>query len=259
MLHYHFEILVWVVFKNRNFKIEKSSQIKHFTPTRTIFASGTLLAMLVDNLQSVVNKNWQLCGDMNDLNSFNAFQDCNRNWFIQLNCYTYGILDKSINKHNIYSKKFTFQTITQNNKWKNHCICDEFNLLAVLINCQHIINYLSIFQRGFNDDLFILVNLFCWTYIFRIFSHGAILYIFSDANNLFFIFLLACIFDKISMLIHNSRINFYISSYTLMGGGMDYSKFSFGFNSLLYVSQYSWQRRLWLELISIYCIMQRLT
>ena len=137
-----------------------------FTPKTTIFASATLSAMLVGHLQGIVNNNWELWYDMNDLNSFNVSQDCNciAIGFIQLNNYTHDILHSRINKNNTYSKEFELQMIIHNNKWKNHTICDDFNSLVLLNNCQYIINYLSIFQYGFNNHLFIfiyIIEIFC--------------------------------------------------------------------------------------------------
>ena len=131
-----------------------------FTPKRTIFASAILSAMFVDHLQSIVNNNWKLLCNLNDLNSFNVFQDCNCIWFIniQLNNYMHGISHNRINKNNMYSKEFELQRIMQDNKWKNYAICDDFNLFVLFNNCKYIINFLSIFQHGFNNHLFILLN-----------------------------------------------------------------------------------------------------
>ena len=127
-------------------------------------------------------------------------------WFIQLN--THGISHNNISKNNFYSSEFELQRIIQNNKWKNHVICGEFNLLTLLV-CNYIINYLSIFQHGFNIEIFILLN-FVLPYIFLIFSHIAVLCIFLDPNNLRFVFLLAWIFRIILMLMDSTAyiINF---------------------------------------------------
>ena len=204
-----------------------------FHEKRTIFASETLLAMLVEHLQSVVNTNCELWSNMNDWNSnsVNFFQDCNCIWLIQSNTYTHGILYNSINNNNIYAKEFALQRIDQNNKWKKYSISGEFNLLAIQINGKYIIIYLSICTHGFNTKLFILLNTFL-EYI------SVIVYILMDATDLRFIFL----FYIISMLIHSNIINFNTCSYCLMCDGMDYSKFICSVNGFLYLSKLLFDR-----------------
>ena len=96
--------------RKKSLQMKISSKIKHFTPTRTIFASATLSAWLVDHSQIIVNNNCELWGDMNDLYSFNVFQDCNCCiWLIRLNRYTHGIFTTAYIKtiliqRNLHSK-----------------------------------------------------------------------------------------------------------------------------------------------------------
>ena len=195
---------------------------------RTIFASETLLAMLVEHLQSVVDTNCELWSNMNDwnLNSVHVFQDCNCICLIQSNTCTHGILYNSINNNNIHAKEFALQRIDQNNKWKKYSISGEFNLLAILINGKYIIIYLSIFTHGFNTQLFIMLNTFL--------EYISVVYILMDASDIRFIFLCAYLFYIISMLIHSNIINFDTCSYCLMCGGMDYSRFICSVNGFLY-------------------------
>ena len=182
---------------------------------------------------------------MDDLNSFIVFQDRNSICFIKLNTHIHGILHNNTSKNNFYSKESELQRIIQNNKWKNHVICGEFNLFALLVNYYYIINYLSIFQHGSNIEIFILLN-YILSYIFFIFSHIAVLCIFMDPNTLRFVFLLVWIFHIILMLMDSTTyiINFGIPLYSSMCDGVGDSEFSFGFNVFLYLSQYHWPIRL---------------
>ena len=105
-----------------------------------------LSAMLVDHLQSLVHKNRELWSKMDNLNSFAVFQNYNCIWLIQFNISAHGILH-NINKYNFYSKQFKLQKIIHDTKWENNVICGEFILLALLINCKYITNYLLMFQH----------------------------------------------------------------------------------------------------------------